>query len=361
MARVGCAMFINFIRYECKRITVNKIQTWQKLLTVAALATIVVVAGTFTYLNYFAKRRLIISTTTSLFDTGLLDEIEKRYEANHPVDIHIISAGTGIAIQHAKNGDADLCLVHAPSQEKAFLEQGWGVNRKIIAYNFFNIVGPADDPAQIRGKTTREALLKILSYGRNMPDQSGTTKIWVSRGDNSGTHTKEQNLWKAAGYNYTVISAEPWYASVGSGMGDTLNVADQKDAYTLSDLGTYLKFSKEGTISSVALVTTEESLLNVYSAMAVIPASVTANQTYHKSINYADAMEFIKYLTSPETQEFIENFGKADYGQSLFHGAVQPLKDNAPQPMVQWIKNAAYFSGTECPAQYRNGYPELYT
>ena len=128
-------------------------QTWQKLLTVAALATIVVVAGTFAYLNYFAKRRLIISTTTSLFDTGLLDEIEKQYEATRPVDIQIISAGTGIAIEHAKNGDADVILVHAPSQEKTFLEQGWGVNRKIIAYNFFTIVGPEDDPAQIDGKT----------------------------------------------------------------------------------------------------------------------------------------------------------------------------------------------------------------
>ena len=334
--------------------------TWQKLLIVAALATIVVVAGTFAYFNYFAKRRLIISTTTSLYDTGLLDEIEKQYEATHPVDINIISAGTGIAIQHARNGDADVILVHAPSQEKTFLEQGWGLNRKIIAYNFFTIVGPADDPAQIAGKTASAALVNILSYGRNMPDQSGQTKIWVSRGDNSGTHTKEQSLWKAAGYNYTEISKEPWYASVGSGMGDTLNVASQKSAYTLSDIGTFLKFEKEDTISSVALLTEEKSLLNVYSVMAV-NQTVTANQTYHESINYADAMEFIIYLVSPETQQFIEDYGKADYDQSLFIGAVQPLKDNAPQPIVQWIQDAAFISGSECPTQYRSGYPQLYT
>src|SRR5512136_1755474 len=195
-------------------------QTWQKLLVVAVLATVVVVAGTLVYFNYVAKRRLIISTTTSLYDTGLLDEIEKQYEATHAVDINIISAGTGIAIEHAKNGDADVVLVHAPSQEKAFLEQGWGLNRKIIAYSFFTIVGPESDPAQISGKTASEALFNIVQYGRNMPDQSGTTKIWVSRGDNSGTHTKEQALWKAAGYNYTEISKEVWYASVGSGMGD---------------------------------------------------------------------------------------------------------------------------------------------
>jgi len=335
-------------------------QTWQKLLVVAVLATVVVVAGTLVYFNYVAKRRLIISTTTSLYDTGLLDEIEKRYEAIHPVDINIISAGTGIAIEHAKNGDADVVLVHAPSQEKTFLEQGWGLNRKIIAYNFYTIVGPENDPAQLSGKTASEALFNIVQYGRNMPDQSGTTKIWVSRGDNSGTHTKEQALWKAAGYNYTEISKEPWYASVGSGMGDTLNVASQKTAYTLSDIGTFLKFEKEGTISSVALLTEEKSLLNIYSVMAV-NQTISANQTYHESINYADAMEFIKYLVSPETQQFIEDFGKSTYGQSLFIGAVQPLKDNAPQPIVQWIQDAAFFSGSECPTQYRSGYPELYT
>ena len=335
-------------------------QTWQKLLVVAVLATVVVVAGTLVYFNYVAKRRLIISTTTSLYDTGLLDEIEKRYEATHPVDINIISAGTGIAIEHAKNGDADVVLVHAPSQEKTFLEQGWGLNRKIIAYNFYTIVGPENDPAQLSGKTASEALFNIVQYGRNMPDQSGTTKIWVSRGDNSGTHTKEQALWKAAGYNYTEISKEPWYASVGSGMGDTLNVASQKTAYTLSDIGTFLKFEKEGTILSVALLTEEKSLLNVYSVMAV-NQTISANQTYHESINYADAMEFIKYLISPETQQFIEDFGKSTYGQSLFIGAVQPLKDNAPQPIVQWIQDAAFFSGSECPTQYRSGYPELYT
>ena len=335
-------------------------QTWQKLLIVAALVTIIVIAGTFAYLNYFSKRRLIISTTTSLYDTGLLDEIEKNYEATHSVDINIISAGTGIAIQHAQNGDADVILVHAPSQEKTFLEQGWGVNRKIIAYNFFTVVGPEDDPAATNGKTTNEALRNIANYGGNLTDQSGQTKIWVSRGDNSGTHTKEQSLWKAAGYNYTLISEEPWYASVGSGMGETLNVASQKSAYTLSDIGTFLKFEKDGVISSVALLTEEKSLLNVYSVMAV-NQTVPANQTLHDQINYNDAMDFIKYLTSAETQQFIENYGKADYGQSLFVGAVQPLKDNAPQPIVGWIQSAAFFDGSECPPQYRNGFPELYT
>jgi tungstate transport system substrate-binding protein len=334
-------------------------QTWQKLLLVAALATIVVVAGTIAYLNYFSKRRLIIATTTSLYDTGLLDKIEADYEANHPVDINIISLGTGATIQVSENGDADVLLVHAPSLEKTFLDEGWGVNRKVMAYNFFTIVGPSDDPAGIKGKTANEALKAIAAYGEGLVDQSGVTKVWVSRGDNSGTHTKEKSLWGTAGFKYSETSSEPWYASVGSGMGDTLNVASQKNAYTLSDIGTFLKFSSEGSISSVALLTEEKSLLNVYSVMAVKPDVAHVNTTYR--INFEDSMDFIKYLTSAETQQVITGYGKLDYGQSLFYGAVQPLKDNAPQPVVDWIREAAFFDGTECPVQYRSGYPELYS
>jgi tungstate transport system substrate-binding protein len=340
---------------------VFEMQTWQKLIIVATLATIIVVASTIVYFNYFAKRRLFISTTTSLYDTGLLDAIEKDYEASHPVDLSITAVGTGIAIQQAESGDADVVLVHAPSTELTFLEGGYGVNRKIIAYNFFTIVGPADDPAKISGKNASEALSNIFSYGQNMADQSGQTQIWVSRGDNSGTNSKEKSLWTAAGYNYTELSNEPWFAVTGQGMGATLTVADQKNAYTLSDIGTYLKFHTDGTIQLTALLTEEQSLLNVYSVMAVNTATVEANQTVHNQINYNDAMDFIQYLISPATQQLIANFGKDTYGQSLFFDAVQPLKDNAPQPIVSWIQDYAFFNGSECPPQYRNGYSELYT
>jgi tungstate transport system substrate-binding protein len=335
-------------------------QTLPKLLIVAVLATVIVVAGTLVYFNYFAKRRLFISTTTSLYDTDLLKAIETDYEANHPVDLNIVAVGTGIAIQQAQNGDADVVLVHAPSVEKTFLEGGYGLNRKIIAYNFFTIVGPADDPAQISGKTATEALFNIFSYGQNMLDQSGQTQIWVSRGDNSGTNSKEKDLWKAAGYNYTEISKEPWFALTGQGMGPTLTVADQKNAYTLSDIGTYLKFHDDGSIELTALILEEKALLNVYSVMAVNTATVQANQSIHEQINYNDAMNFIQYLVSPTTQQLINDFGKDTYGQSLFYEAVQPLKDNAPQPIVGWIQDYAFFDGSECPPQYRNGYPELY-
>ena len=336
-------------------------KTWQKLIIVATLATIVIIAGTLVYFNYFSKRRLFISTTTSLYDTGLLDAIELDYESTHNVDLQITAVGTGVAIQQAESGDADIVLVHAPSTELTFLEGGYGVNRKIIAYNFFTIVGPADDPAQISGKTANDAMSSLFTYGQNLADQSGQTQIWVSRGDNSGTNSKEKSLWTAAGYNYTELSTEPWFAVTGQGMGATLTVANQKNAYTLSDIGTYLKFSTDGTIDLEALILEEQSLLNVYSVMAVNTATVQANQTIHEQINFNDAMNFIEYLISTPTQQLINDFGKDTYGQPLFYEAVQPLKDNSPQPIVSWIEDYAFFDGSECPPQYRSGYPELYS
>ena len=335
-------------------------KAWQKMIIAAILATVIVVAGTIVYFNYFTERRLFISTTTSLYDTELLNAIERDYESTHNVDLAITAVGTGIAIQQAQNGDADIVLVHAPSVEKTFLEGGYGVNRKIIAYNFFTIVGPPDDPAQIAGKNATEALFNIASYGQNMPDQSGQTQIWVSRGDNSGTNSKEKELWKAVGFNYTEMSSEPWFAITGQGMGPTLTVADKKNAYTLADIGTYLKFHDDGSIEITALITEERSLLNVYSVMAVNTATVQANQTIHQQINYNDAMDFIQYLVSPTIQTMINDFGKDTYGDSLFHEAAQPLKDDAPQPVVRWIKSYAYFEGTECPMQYRNNPGPLY-
>ena len=335
-------------------------KAWQKMLTVAALATLVVVAGTIVYFNYFTKKRLFISTTTSLYDTLLLDELERDYEATHNIDLNILAVGTGIAIQHAKNGDVDIVLVHSPSVEKTFLEEGYGLNRKIIAYNFFTIIGPEDDPAGIAGKTTTEAINGIIAYGENLVDQSGQTQIWISRGDNSGTHSNEKRLWSTAGYNYEQITQEPWYASTGQGMGATLNIANQKNAYCLSDTGTYLKFYSDGTISLPALITEERSLLNVYSVMAVNP-TVPANQSVHEGISYEDAMEFVQYLVSPSTQQMITGYGEDTYGKNLFTGAVQPLNDNAPQPLVNWIKAYAFFEDSECPPQYRNGYAELYS
>jgi len=327
----------------------KKMKAWQKILIGAVLATIVVIAGTLIYYDFFARRRLRISTTTSLYDTGLLDEVSKQYEATHSVDLSIISAGTGIALQQAQAGDADIVLVHSPSQELTFLTNGYGVCRKIIAYNYFTIVGPSADPAGITGENATEALKTILEYGRSHTDQT----LWVSRGDNSGTFSKEQSLWTSAGYNQTTISTESWYATTGSGMANTLNVANQKNAYTLSDIGTYLALYEPGTISLKSIVNGGKSLLNVYSVMAVNPAQVS-------NVSFNDAIDFIKWLVSDTGQQVIDNYGVANYSQHLFYGAIQALKNNSPQPDVSWIQSYAYFNSTECPTQWRDDHPELY-
>jgi len=320
------------------------------MLIISAIATALIIGGTLAYVKYFFRTRLLVSTTTSLYDTKLLDEIEKIFEAQYSIDLQFISVGTGIAIQQAQNGDVDVTLVHSPSLEKTFLEGGYGVCRKIIAYNFFTIVGPQSDPAGIEGSNVTEALKKIAAYGES---QSGWA--FVSRGDGSGTHSKEQSLWKAAGYNYTLISQESWYASASGGMGETLLKAEEFSAYTLSDIGTYLKYQKDGRISMKAIITEEYSLLNVYSVIAV-------NQTRHQHVNFNDAITFIKFLVSDECQQLIEDYGKNDYGQSgrLFHGAVQLLEQNPSPQIAQWIKQYAFFEGSECPQQYRDGHPELY-
>ncbi len=321
---------------------------WQKIILIAVLVTVVLVAGTEAYFQYFARRSLRISTTTSLDDTGLLKEIKSAYEATHQVDLNFIPVGTGIAIQQAQKGIVDLTLVHSPSNEKTLLDSGDGVCRKIIAYNFFTIVGDPSNPAGIQDLNTTAALKKIVQFGGNY-----TGSLWVTRGDNSGTHQKEQSLWKTAGFNYTEISAKPWYVDATHGMGDTLIMTQEFSAYTLSDIGTYLKYSKDGRIHLTTFIAQEKALLNVYSVIAV-------NKEKHGDAKFDDAVEFIKYLVSDEGQQLIQNFGKGNYSQNLFYGAVQPLKQNPTSQIVQWIKDYAFFNGTECPQQYRDGHPELY-
>lgn len=317
---------------------------WAFLLVIAVIAS---VFGTTYYYRASTRERVIISTTTSLYDTGLLNTVETRFEAKYPIDLNFISVGTGIAIQHAQRGDADLILVHSPEDELGFLTGGTGVDRKIIAYNFFTIIGAETDPAQIRESAPLQALSKIAENGRN-----GTAK-WVSRGDNSGTHAKEKSLWKAAGFNLTTLTKESWYINAGSGMGETLKKADYFSAYTLADMGTYLKYQKDGLVSSTVLVEQGKDLLNVYSAIAV-------NQTLHPRVNFNGAITFMKFLTSDEGQQIIEQYGKDEYEQSLFYPAVRLLKENTDPTIAQWIREYAFFNGTECPPEYRKDYPELY-
>jgi len=331
------------------------VQTLRKIILVASIMTVLIISSSWIYLEYFATRRLIISTTTSLYDTGLLDALKAEFKTKYPVDISLISAGTGLAIQHAEKGDADLILVHSPSMEKTFLVEGVGVCRKIVAYNFFAIIGPATDPAHINGTSPTAALNLIVNYGRNQ-----TGFIWVSRGDNSGTHSAEKTLWKKAGFNYTTLSKELWYVSRQGGMGETLMMTNEYQGYTLTDMGTYLAYSTQGQIDLVPLVTQGKDLLNVYSVIAVVP-SLSANQSLHSQINFRDAMAFIRYLVSDEGQAMIENYGVSEYGQSLFHGAVHLLKDEPSSQITQWIMDYAFFNGTECPLEYRYNQDDLYS
>ena len=250
---------------------------------------------------------LIIATTTSLYDTKLLDKIQDIYENETGIDLKITSQGTGIAIQIGQRGDADLLLVHSPSQEKTFIDNGYGINQRCFAYNYFIIVGPANDPAGIANLTPEAAVTKIRSLGMN-----GTPNVFfASRGDQSGTHSAEQNIWKSAGFNYTnnVSNSGAWYLSVGKGMGETLTLASEKGAYTLTDEGTFLAFKSQ--LNLVPLITQGGVLLNRYSAIAVNPAK-------NPNVNIAQADRFINWLISDEGKQIVGTYGNDTYGKSLF-------------------------------------------
>lgn len=316
---------------------------------IAAVAIIGILAiagvGYLYYTSTQQKNTLIIATTTSLYDSGLLDVIADKYFEKYNIRISFIAVGTGLALSRASHGDADLVFVHAPSLEAEFLASGNGVVRKIVAYNFFVIVGPKEDPAGINGTTPIEALKKIVAGGR-----SGNT-TWVSRGDNSGTHVKELSLWKSAGFNVSEIREENWYIESGSGMGNTLLLANEKRAYTLSDMGTYLKYKAQGAINLTVLVSAGKELINVYSVIAV-------NPEVHEHINFKEAIRFIRFIVSREGQDLIGNY--TVYNTPLFYPAVDILKNQPNSEIAQWIKEYAFINGSECPPQYRMGYNDLY-
>jgi tungstate transport system substrate-binding protein len=253
------------------------------------------------------KPKLLLATTTSLYDTGLLNYLEPKFEEKYNVDLQITSQGTGKAIELAKKGDADVLLVHSPSQEQTFLEDGYGLNRRTFAYNYFMIVGPANDPAGIKGKTPEEAFKAILTQGK--AGKAGV--MFVSRGDASGTHTSEQAVWKAAGYTYAadVQKSGNWYIEAGKGMGETLQMASEKGAYTYTDEGTFLAYA--GKMNLVPIITQGSILMNQYSVMTVYPANPQPDKI-------AMANNFVNWLISQETLTDIGNYGKDKYGKGLF-------------------------------------------
>jgi tungstate transport system substrate-binding protein len=286
---------------------------------------------------------LTVSTTTSLYETGLLDMLDTKFEEKYPnINVTFISQGTGLAIETAKRGDADMILVHDAVREKAFLEDGYGVNRKIVAYNFFVVVGPEDDPAGIEGLGPVDALLAIKDAG-----EAGDA-IWVSRGDDSGTHAMEKRLWIAGGEDATELRETNWYLERGSGMTATLALANEKRAYTLCDMGSYLNNYVSGNIDLVILVQAGKETLNVYSALACDPKNSGLSH-----VKFDEAMKFINFLVSDEVQEILADFGVDEFGQALFNPAVKLLTENTDPTTAGWIREAAFIDGTECPANKR--------
>jgi tungstate transport system substrate-binding protein len=255
------------------------------------------------------EERLKLATTTSLYDTKLLDLIEQKFEEKYNVSMDTIAKGSGAAIKLGETGDVDVLLVHDPVAETKFIENGDGLERRCIAYNYFYLVGPEDDPAGIEGMNASEAMATIMEKGLENPDEV----MFISRGDNSGTHALEKVLWANAGYNYSEVNTSgPWYVEAGQGMGATLMMANEKQAYTLSDMSTFMAF--QGNLTIMPLIEGGDELLNVYVAMAVNPAK-------HPGVNCEMANEFINYLVSDEGQEIIATFGEEQYGRPLFFPA----------------------------------------
>lgn len=244
-----------------------------------------------------ANPNIILATTTSTQDSGLLDVLIPVFEAESGYTVQTVAVGTGAALKMAEEGNADVLLVHAPSSEVALMEAGWGRDRFLVMHNDFVIVGPADDPAGIRGTPAAvEALQKIFAAG-------GT---FISRGDDSGTHKMELSLWGKAAND---PKGTEWYIESGQGMGATLTIASEKQGYTLTDRATYL--ANKDNLSLEILVEGDAALLNVYHVITVNP------EKWPKS-NYDGALSFANFMITDETQETIGQFGVDTYGEPLF-------------------------------------------
>ena len=249
---------------------------------------------------------LRVATTTSLYDTGLWDYLEPMFEEQYNVELDIIYAGTGIALEWGRRGDVDVLTIHDKPREKKFVADGHGVERVPFAYNYFLIVGPPDDPAGIKGLSPEEVFTKLMETG---------TGRFVSRGDGSGTHAKEKAIWEQAGFDYEAVRvAGAWFIESGRGMGPTLLLANEKQAYTLSDMGTFLAYG--GELDLVPIIDNGALLLNVYSIIAINPEK-------HPKTNIEMANNLIDFLTSPEIQTLIDNYGVEEYGMQLFY----PVRD----------------------------------
>ena len=262
----------------------------------AIIAALLVSAGSQVWSGEAITKSVILSTTTSTQDTGLLDVLIPRFEQQAGYSVKVISVGTGQALALAAKGDADVALVHAPSLEKQYVADGKLLNRRLVMYNDFVIVGPKDDPAKIRSTKSALAAMRLIAQSKSR---------FVSRGDNSGTHTLEKALWKEA----SIAPSGDWYIEAGLGMAATLGVANERNAYTITDRGTYLALSKRLTLP--ILIAGDKVLLNIYSVMEVNPAN-------GPRINAAGGKALADFMVAPATQSFIRSFGIEKFGEPLF-------------------------------------------
>ena len=246
------------------------------------------------------QHEIVLATTTSTQDTGLLDSLLPMFQRETGIAVKPIAVGTGAALEMARRGDADAVLVHAPEVERTYVQAGDIIDGRRIMYNDFLIIGPAGDPAGVKGKPLVEAMKAIAGGGS-----------FVSRGDGSGTESKELALWKASGVAPASIAKRE---ETGQGMGATLLVAEQRQTYTLTDRATYMAFKDKLTL--VPLVEGDPALRNIYSAYAVNPGK-------NPAANRSEALRFVRYLTEPKVQAWIGHFGTEKWGEPLFHPDAQ--------------------------------------
>ncbi len=243
-------------------------------------------------------QRLILATTTSTQDSGLLDYILPEFEKETGITVDVVAVGTGQALEMGKNGEADILLVHAKASEEEFVSEGHGLERRDVMYNDYILVGPKDDPAKLKENYGNDIVGALKAIAENKA-------TFVSRGDDSGTHKKELALWKETG----ITPEGDWYLEAGSGMGDVLAMANEELAYTISDRATYL--SMKDTLDLEILVEGDENLFNQY---GIIPVNPDKND----KINAEGAQKFMEWLLSDKTQELIGSFGVEEFGQPLF-------------------------------------------
>ena len=267
------------------------------------IAIVLLLAGAILMSTYTPcqadKSRLKLSSTTSTDNTGLLDYLLPVFEKRYGIKVDVIAVGTGKALKLAENGDVDVTLVHAPAREIKFVADGHAVNRRKVMANYFIIVGPKTDPAGVRTADSAEEAFRRIS-------QNGAT--FVSRGDDSGTNIKEKHIWEAV--LGSVPSGKSWYPESGKGMGETLTIAYEKRGYTLSDSGTFLKYSDKVDDLKMLFIKHSDLLFNPYGIMAVNPMK-------YPNVNYEGAMKLITFMTSPSGQKLIGDFTDK-YGNKLF-------------------------------------------